>query len=427
MKTMIRMEVKNFQKALKCLGSVVNNRSALPILKNILMEYDEERKMFRLEGSDAENTLQIDCVAPNEAGEQQAWALMIENDRKDPFERICIDFEKLNAAISTLPSALTLMVWIESETGDQVQMRVDYQTGEFILPCEKGDDFPRMTPVVLPESTQPGTNTTPLCSFSIDAKWLISRMQSARAATASGSAAELRPIMGCECLDVDPEGLTIVASDGHQLYKDRMQVGVGTGFLQMFARNEKGEPQRNYRLLLPPKGASIAVRTFHPEGEITIAADTQKMSMTVEGMRIICTTFDGKYPNYNSVIPNNPHACVVDRKMLNMALQRVRIFADDVSELASISREDNNIIIRAEDSVNACRSSERIAIQNDDTTLPADFVIGFKHSTLREMISCTDADNLIMKFDNKTMPITITEEDKESQLFILVMPMLINQ
>jgi hypothetical protein len=46
---------------------------------------------------------------------------------------------------------------------------------------------------------------------------------------------------------------------------------------------------------------------------------------------------------------------------------------------------------------------------------------------LREMISCTDADNLIMKFDNKTMPITITEEDKESQLFILVMPMLINQ
>jgi DNA polymerase III sliding clamp (beta) subunit (PCNA family) len=113
--------------------------------------------------------------------------------------------------------------------------------------------------------------------------------------------------------------------------------------------------------------------------------------------------------------------------MLNMALQRVRIFADDVSELASISREDNNIIIRAEDNINACRSSERIAIQNDDTTLPADFVIGFKHSTLREMISCTDADNLIMKFDNKTMPITITEEDKESQLFILVMPMLINQ
>ena len=55
MKTMIRMEVKDFQKALKSLGSVVNAKLALPILKCVLLELDAERKVFRLTASDTEN------------------------------------------------------------------------------------------------------------------------------------------------------------------------------------------------------------------------------------------------------------------------------------------------------------------------------------------------------------------------------------
>jgi len=58
--------------------------------------------------------------------------------------------------------------------------------------------------------------------------------------------------------------------------------------------------------------------------------------------------------------------------------------------------------------------------------LPNDFAIGVKQSTLREMTSCVDTDNIILKFSAPEKPITIYEESKDSQLLILVMPMLIN-
>ena len=424
---MIRVEAACFQRALKSLGSVINSKSALPILKCVLLEYDAEKNLFRLEASDAENWLTVDCTVKGDDGEQRAWALRIEDDKKDPFRAVCIGYEKLSQAISALPSSLMLFLWIETK-GEQRQVRVDYQTGEFCLPCDNADEFPRQPQVVLPETAQPGTSAKPVCSFRIDAKWLMPRMQSARAATLTGSGAELRPVMACECLDVSHEGLAIAASDGHQLYFDRYEVGLGSGFLQMFARDDNGSLLMQTQLLIPQKAVSIAVKTFAPVGDIAIVADTQKISMAVEGCRMTCTTLEAKFPNYNSVIPKDvPHELVIDAKHLQTVLQRIKLFTDESSELIRLTRQDAHLVISGEDVANAFSAEERVDIQNAaDTTLPDRFAIGVKQSTLREMISCVETDNILMKFRDPQSPITIYEEDQKSQLVILVMPMLLN-
>lgn len=428
MKTMIRMEVKDFQKALKSLGAVVPTKSALPILQSVMLSYDEQGSTFMLQASDSENWLQIDCIGAEKDGERQPWAILIENDRKDPFRSVAVRYDKLSQAILALPVTLTIFVWVESK-GDQLQLRVDYQTGEFCLPCEPDDDtFPTAPAIALPEQPSTGTNVSPVCSLKVDAKWLMPRMQSARAATLTGSGAELRPVMSCECLDVDQEGVTIAASDGHQLYRDRLELGLGSGFLQMFARDENGSVLMRTQLLVPHKAVQIAVKTFAPQGDIAIVADTQKLSMAVEGVRMTSTTLDSKFPNYNSVIPKEqPHSLVVDAKHLQTVLQRIKLFTDEASELIRMERQDQHLVISGEDVANAFSAEERVEIQNaEDTTLPDGFAIGVKQSTLREMISCIETDNLVMKFRDPQSPITIYEEDRQSQLVILVMPMLIN-
>ena len=427
MKTMIRMEVKDFQKALKALGAVVPTKSALPILQSVMLSYDEQGSTFMLQASDSENWLQIDCVGAEKDGERQPWAILIENDRKDPFRSVAIRYDKLSQAIQALPAALTIFVWVESK-GDQLQLRVDYQTGEFCLPCEVAETFPEAPAVALPEQPATGSNVTPVCSLKVDGKWLLPRMQSARAATLTGSGAELRPVMSCECIDVDQEGVTIAASDGHQLYKDRLELGLGSGFLQMFARSDSGAPLMRTQLLVPQKAVQIAVKTFAPQGDIAIVADTQKLSMAVEGVRMTSTTLDAKFPNYESVIPKEqPHVLVVDAKHLQTVLQRIKLFTDEASELIRLTRQDQHLVISGEDVANAFSAEERVEIQNAaDTTLPDRFAIGVKQSTLREMISCVETDNILMKFRDPQSPITIYEEDQKSQLVILVMPMLLN-
>jgi len=425
---MIKVEVKDFQRTLKALGSVVSSKSALPVLRSVVLGYNAERSVFYMIASDSENWLQVDCV--NGEGEnQRAWAVMGDNDKKDPFSEVCLRFDKLSAAIDALPSALAISMWFETK-GGQTQLRVDYNTGEFVLPCNQDglpEDFPVVPQVVTPETANPGQNTEPVCAFNVPAEWLLPRMQSARAALVTGAQAELRPVMGCECLDVDHEGLNVVGTDGHQLFRDRYQVGMGVGFLQMFKKNENGEMLRSAKILLHKKAVNTAIKTFLPKGDISFVADTRLVRMAAQGMIITSVTLDAKYPNYQSVIPENPHQLVVAASQLQTVLQRIRLFTDDASELIRLQHSQGYLVISGEDTANACRAEERVEILNsDDTTLPNDFAIGVKQSTLREMTSCVDTDNIILKFSAPEKPITIYEESKDSQLLILVMPMLIN-
>lgn len=62
-------------------------------------------------------------------------------------------------------------------------------------------------------------------------------------------------------------------------------------------------------------------------GMVVIEFDERNAVFTLESYRMVCRLIEGRYPNYNSVIPqNNPHKVTVDRMQLMGALRRVSIF-----------------------------------------------------------------------------------------------------
>ena len=63
------------------------------------------------------------------------------------------------------------------------------------------------------------------------------------------------------------------------------------------------------------------------QGMVTIEFDERNAVFTLESYRMVCRLIEGRYPNYNSVIPqNNPYKVTVDRLQLLGALRRVSIF-----------------------------------------------------------------------------------------------------
>ena len=65
----------------------------------------------------------------------------------------------------------------------------------------------------------------------------------------------------------------------------------------------------------------------------------------LEQYRMVCRLIEGRYPNYNSVIPqNNPHKVTVDRQQLVGALRRVSIFSSQASSLIKLRMQENQIV-----------------------------------------------------------------------------------
>ena len=83
---------------------------------------------------------------------------------------------------------------------------------------------------------------------------------------------------------------------------------------------------------------------------VTIEFDERNAVFMLESYRMVCRLIEGRYPNYNSVIPqNNPHKLTVDRQQLMGALRRVSIFSSQASSLIKLRMQENQIVISAQD------------------------------------------------------------------------------
>ena len=122
--------------------------------------------------------------------------------------------------------------------------------------------------------------------------------------------------------DLKEDGLAIVASDGHKLVRNKIF-------------SIKSDSPASF--VLPKKPASLLKNVLSKDGGdviIRFMSVLQRFSFA-EG-NLACRLIEGKYPNYNSVIPqDNPNQVTIDRKSLIGALRRVLPFASDSSQFDS--------------------------------------------------------------------------------------------
>ena len=390
------------------LSPIVNAKMAMPILADVVLKYEEERDIFTMTCSDSETWLTIDCTDKD----GQPWIHMIEDDQTDKFKEVAIQFASLKEAVSLLPNTQLLEVNFKDEV-----MKVNYGIGQFTLPCESAEAFPHPIPVA------PQGKEGALCRFTLDADKLLPIMA---AAIESSADDDLRMVMTGVCLDVFNDKVVVVATNGIELFKDIIDTGIGSGWLEYgsFPAFDQQTQQPGSAKLLITKKARKALASAVTGGPITVTADQQRCEFCAEGIRIVARMIEGNYPNYESIIPKDgQYRVTVGRDSLRLALRRLRLFADDSVQLAEIRRIENEFVINSANMEHSCSGSEHVTIIESDTFLPEDFRVGFKISTAISILDRISSENVVLILSDPSRPILYRLEDVRSSRLIMQMPM----
>lgn len=415
MKKTIVVDAQELQKVLGAVGTIVPSKASLPILGDVLMSYNRDRNIFTLMASDGEAWISMECR--NADGTPSVR--LLDEDIKVPMPTVCMPYRDLKEAISVLPKGVPVKITF-SEHNDKRKMDVEYgDHGHFSLPYDAADEFPQPLPVAVAAASPAVATASPVCRFTVDAAQLLSPMKLARVSVAND---DLRPQMSCVCLDVYHDKIIVVSSDGHSLYKETVNLGLGTKWLDYGEFPADGSA----RLLAHKSKLQALDNAFRGLNQITVTADTSMLQFSADGVCLVFRQVDQKYPNYDSVIPKNPpHRLVCDRRDLVSALRRVSLFGDDSSNLVRLSVVDGALMLQAEDYDFAKSASEKVALS--ECQCQDGFAIGCKCAMLIALLGCIQTDSVVLLFTDPTRAFLMREADEaNSSRVCLQMPMLLN-
>ena len=360
---------------LQSLAKVINSKNSLPILDSFLFEV--ANNSLKITASDSENIMQTTIALDSCEGE---GVFAVPN-------RTILDAVK---ELSEQP--LTFDIDVEALT-----IKILYQNGMYNFTAQNADEYPRTTSV-------PDGATL----LTIDSSTLADNISRSLFATAQD---ELRPVMNGIFFDLTADCLAIVASDGHKLVRN-----------QNF--NIKSDTPASF--ILPKKPATLLKNTLSKDGgDVTIKFDDRTAEIHFSETILTCRLIEGKYPNYNSVIPqNNPNKMVIDRKALISALRRVLPFSSESSQLVRLSLAGGKLELSAEDIDFATSAKEQIVCDYTGNAMS----IGFKGGSLQEIINNIDSNEIEMQLaDPSRAGIVVPAEQPENEnILMLLMPMLLN-
>ena len=360
---------------LSALSKVINSKNALPILGDFV--FDIQGQTLTLTASDSENTMRT--TVP-----------LIESDGDG---RFAIDNHNLLEAVKGFSEQPITF----DANMNQALVKISYQNGLFSLPIENADEFP------IPQSVSDMANT-----ITIPNAILAENINRSVFATAQD---ELRPVMNGIYFDLTTDCLAVVASDGHKLVRNKIFT-------------IKSEQPASF--ILPKKPANMLRNLLGKDGgDVMIRFDDRNAEINYGDGTIQCRLIEGRYPNYNSVIPqSNPNELRIDRLGLLAALRRVQPFANDSSNLIRFHVESSTLQLDAEDYDFSKTATERMSCEYSGQPMS----IGFKGSAFIEILSNFDCPEVIIQLaDPSRAGLVLPSEQPENQdVLMLMMPMLIN-
>ncbi len=360
---------------LNALAKVINSKNSLPILADFL--FDIQDNVLYLTASDSENVINT----------------QMELTESDANGRFAINNHDLLEAIKGFSEQpITFDVNLQDNIA-----KISYQNGLFSLPVENADEYPQSQPIT------EGINTIVMPS-----NVLADNINRSIFATAQD---ELRPVMNGIYFDLTPEHLAVVASDGHKLVRNKVFTV---------------QSEQPASFILPKKPAGLLKNLLQKDGgDVEIKFNERNAEINYGDGRLSCRLIEGRYPNYNSVIPqNNTNTLTVDRLALLAALRRVQPFANDSSNLIRFHVEGSTLQLDAEDFDFSKTATERMICDYNGQPMS----IGFKGSAFIEILTNFDCEEVVIQLaDPSRAGLVIPSEQPEGQdVLMLMMPMLLN-
>lgn len=360
-------------KQLQVLGGVINNSNTLPILDNFLFELDNSK--LTISASDLETTM--------------SSTIDVESDATGS---IALPARLLLDTLKTFPEQpLTFVV----EDNNTVEISSNH--GKYALAYADGNEFPKAVALEDPSTT---TIMGDILATAIS-----------KTIFAAGND-DLRPVMSGVFFQFSTEGLTFVATDAHKLVKYTREDVTANQVAEFIM------PKKPLNLL---KGILAG-----SEDDVTIEYNDSNAKFTFNNSELVCRLIDGKYPNYEAVIPKeNPNKLNIQRTQFLNSVKRVSIFSNKTTHQIRLKIAGAELNISAEDIDYSNKAEERLSCdyQGDDIQ------IGFNSRFLTEMLNNLNADDvqLEMSLPNRAGILTPTDGLDEGEFVtMLVMPVMLN-
>ena len=363
-------------KSLQALSGVIGSKNNLPILDDFLFKQDENGLVITV--SDLEVTMSVRLVP----------------DMMEGVGEVTIPARILLESLKNFPDVpITISVNLEN-------LGVELLAGEgrFKLVGHKSDEFPQI-PVM--EDTQ---------TWELPAEALATGFEKTVFATGVD---ELRPIMSGVLVEMTQDHLTFVATDAHKLVRYR-RMDVMSDVVASFIMPKK--PINQLKSILAGMGDEV----------VKVEFNLTNASFTFGDYVLICRLIEGRYPNYDAVIPkNNPNQLVIDRQTFLSAIRRVAVFSSKATHQVRFRITGQEIMLTAEDVDFYNEAKERLTCSYSGD----DLEIGFNSRFFQEMLGNFDAQEvkLEMSAPNRAGILTPVENASEMEdLLMLLMPVMLN-
>jgi DNA polymerase-3 subunit beta len=361
-------------KHLQTISGVLASNNTLPILDNFLFEL--EKDSLTISASDLETTM-ITKVAVKA---EEAGAIAVP-------ARLLLDYLK------TLPEQpLTFTI---DEKSLLVEISSSY--GKSKLAGFTADEFPK----------NPEMDDTAEVSLSSD----VLSEAIAKTIFATGND-DLRPVMSGIYCEFSSDALRFVATDAHKLVR----------YTRTDARSE------NTASFIVPKKPLNLLRSIlaSSDTDVKMEYNGTNVKISFDEHTLIARLIDGKYPNYEAVIPkDNPNRMLVSRTALLGSIRRVSIFSNKTTHQVRLRISGKELSISAEDLDFSNEANERLSCSYDGE----DMEIGFNSRFLIDMINNLDTEDVELQLsapNRAGILVPAGDSNDAEDVLMLVMPVMLN-
>lgn len=372
MKFLVKKE--DLYNGIKIVDRAKSSKALQPVLANILIE-TVNNGAIRLVATDLELTV-----------------VAIVDAQVEEEGRITLPSKTLNDIVSKLGNKLISFEMNEGET----TVNVTCQNSKFNIIGIAAEEFPQdIHKVEVSEDD----------GFDIDVKTFTKAVEQAGFAAAGYESSNL--LSGVVC-DISGSVLEIASTDGNRLARVRKSID-----------NKDG---RANQLIIPSKSLNefVGMSAYIEDESVKVYTEKTKMVIKSERTMLISRLFEGQFPKYNQLIPNeSPKEAQVPVSVLSSAIDRVSVMVSEKTSIVKLSFADNILKLTA-DSVDSGKSEEEVEI--DYTSEPLD--IAFNYKFLLESLKKMNCENVKIGL-NTSLSATVLKPVSDEDFVCLIMPVQI--
>ena len=363
-------------KAIQALSGVINSSNTLPILDDFLFDINDDE--LKITASDLETTMTVSIKPDMVEGKGQVTIPA----------RLLIDVMK---NFPDIPVSFNI---------DEATLAIEITTGEgrYKMVGHKSDEFPQV-PVIAEPSV-----------WDIPADVLACGFEKTIFATGND---EIRPIMTGVFMAMSDTCLTFVATDAHKLVRYRRM-------------DVKSDAAASFIVPKKPINQLKNILAGRADEQVHVEFNNTNASFTFGEYKLICRLIEGRYPNYEAVIPTtNPNKLIVDRQLLNAAIKRVAIFSSKATHQIRFKINGQELVLTAEDLDYSNEAKERLTCNYSGE----DMEIGFSSKFFQEMLANLSQNEiqLEMSAPNRAGIITpVDNQNADEDILMLLMPVMLN-